>query len=58
MRSKIKSTEVNIYDNASLVSYENEKRKYRKLHGPQLALRQFFKLIIRLEDNETEQNKN
>ena len=24
----------------------------------QLALRQFFKLIIRLEDNETEQNKN
>jgi hypothetical protein len=54
----MEETEEHIEDNASSVSYENEKKgNIVNIMEQQLLLRQFFKLIIYLEDNETEENK-
>ena len=51
-------TEENIDDSASSVSYENEKNIYRRQHGSTAGSKTFFfKLILYIEDNDTEENE-
>ena len=53
----MKDAQENIEDNASSISWKGKKENIENNKVRQLALRQFFKLIIYLEDNETEENK-